>query len=70
MTSLEKKLTKLLESIDLSDLKTEREMAKELGVSLKTLQNRRSKGEFTGRFTFNALGHPMYYRSKMLDATR
>lgn len=70
MTALEKKLNTLLAAIDLDDLKSEREMAKELGVTLKTLQNHRANGKFDGRFTYNALGHVMYFRSKMLDATR
>ena len=70
MTALEKKLNRLLEVIDLDDLVTEKKMAEIMGVNLKTLQNRRAEGKFTGRFTYDALGRPMYYRSKMLDASR
>lgn len=70
MTALEKKLNTLLSVIEIDDLVTEKKMAELLGVNLKTLQNRRAEGKFTGRFTYNALGHVMYYRSKMLDATR
>lgn len=49
------------------NLVTPEQMAKELGINLRTLQNWRYKGLLEGCYTRNRGGQIMYDRAKMKD---
>lgn len=64
---LDKLQTQIDQMINVQDVLTEKEAAAFLGVSYRTLQNHYYAGRLVGKYTINALGHRMYYKSKLIE---
>lgn len=63
---IDRRLRNIEELLETEDLISERKAAELLDISHKTLLNKLYKKELEGRYTFNAIGHRMFYKSKLV----
>lgn len=67
LRTIDRRLRNIEELLEKDDLISEKAAAELLCISRKTLQNNVYSKKLEGRYTLNAIGHRMYYKSKLLQ---
>lgn len=65
-TAIARRLDRIEQLLEVSDLINEKEAAELLGLSLKAFRNKQYEKKFEGMYTINAAGKRSYYKSRLL----